>query len=430
MKKATYKTEKSDTVNDVTIKPKMLKGTVTVPPSKSVLHRAIISAFLSKKTCTIHNVAFSDDIKATLNGIKALGCYYKNTGNTITLYPDLHIDDEIEIDCIESGSTLRFLIPIALLTGKKIKFTGRGRLMQRPINPYIDIFNEKGIHYEINEDNIVLSGQLKGGIYKLKGDVSSQFITGLLMALPLAKEDSEIIITTETESKGYIDITLNVLSDFGIKIENQDYKRYIIKGGQEYNATEYTAEGDYSQAAFFLVADALGCDIVCKGLNENSLQGDKEILNILKKVGCKIEKTSDGIKAQKTDEINGITVDVRDIPDLVPVLAVLFGFCKGESHIINAGRLRMKESDRLSAITQELKKLSVDITEEKDSLKIIGNNEAFGAVVSSWGDHRIAMALSIAAFRCKGDNVTILGAENAVKKSYPDFFEIYKNLAE
>ncbi len=416
----------------VTIEPKMLKGTVCIPPSKSVAHRAIIAAALSGEPCVLSNVTISEDIEATLNCVRILGvAFRKNTTKKEIKFCKRRkkkLDDEIVLDCNESGSTLRFIMPVALLSGKTIRLKGRGRLMERLQEPYFDIFEKKGIEWSLNKDEIVLKGSLKNGEFKLAGDVSSQFITGLLFALPLLDGDSTIKLTTPLESKGYIDLTLEVLKKFGIEIKNNDYKIFKVKGGQKYKETDYIVEGDYSQAAFFLVAGALGCDIRCVGLNPESMQGDKEIIEILKEVGAKIVVDEEGgISARQTASMRGITIDAKNIPDLVPILAVLCGFCKGESRIISAGRLRLKESDRLSAIRNELSYMGLDIKEGADFLHINGTNALVGRTVSSWNDHRIAMSLAIASCRCEG-RVAITDAKKAVCKSYPDFFDIYKRL--
>lgn len=417
-------------MNNITIKPRMLKGRVKVPPSKSIAHRAIIAAALSKGDCTIGNVALSADIEATLNGIRALGSKYtysKKDGR-VSIGTRKRSGGNIEIDCGESGSTLRFLLPIALLSGKKIKLIGHGRLMQRPMEPYLKMFSMHGISCITEENCMYLDGKLKSGAYEIEGNISSQFITGLLFALPLAEGDSEIIVTTTAESKGYIDLTLDVLKKFGIRVENHNYMRYVIPGGQSYKAQNFIVEGDYSQAAFFLVAGAIGGDVVCEGLSADSLQGDREIIDIIKRTGAKIEEKDGGIRARQTGMMHGITVDAREIPDLVPIISVLLAFCRGESNIINAGRLRMKESDRLEAICSELGHLGADITEGADSLKIVGRQVLESNNVSSRNDHRIAMALAIAAQRCEGLDITIIDAGEAVKKSYPDFFEVYNKL--
>lgn len=421
-------------MKNITINPQMLKGRVVIPPSKSVAHRAIIAAALSKGDCVISNVAMSADIEATLNGMRALGSKYTFNQKSGKVKINAKIakskkSERLEIDCGESGSTLRFLIPIALLEGKEIKLTGHGRLMERPMEPYFKIFSDKGIKYELRDNSMYLKGKLKSGVYEIPGNISSQFITGLLFALPLTDGTSEIIVTTEAESKAYIDLTLDVLKNFGIKIENHNYKRYVIPGGQKYKPCEYTVEADYSQAAFFLVAGAIGGDVICEGLRENSLQGDREIINIIERTGAKIEKVDGGIRARHTAVMHGITMDAREVPDLVPIAAVLFSFCNGESNIINAGRLRMKESDRLEAICGELRHLGVNITAGADSLKIVGGQTLVPSGTSSRNDHRIAMAIAIAAQRCEGGSITISGAD-AVKKSYPDFFEVYNRLCK
>ncbi len=418
-------------MDTITINPNRLTGKVKVPPSKSFAHRAVISAFLSGVECKVNNLSLSDDILATLSCISALGAnteFDPEKGVAVISRNDDKLPKKICLDCRESGSTLRFFIPIALCFCQNVEFTGTGRLMKRPLKPYFEMFDKLGIAYKKESDRLMITGKLTSGEFHLDGSLSSQFLTGLLFALPCLEGDSRIIIEGGLSSKGYIDITLEVLKKYGIKIENTDYHTFIVKGNQKYKQRNYTVEGDFSQAAFFLVAGALGCDITCTGLNENSLQGDKKILEIIEAVGAKIEKI--GISKYRsiaTPVMHGITVDADEIPDLVPILAVLFAFCKGESRIINAGRLRIKESDRLAATCSELKKMGADIEEGDDFLVIRGNQVLSGAEVSSHNDHRIAMSAAIAACRSEGA-VTISGAEKSVKKSYPDFFEVYKKL--
>lgn len=415
----------------VNIEPAMLKGTVAAVPSKSIAHRAIIAAALSGGKCTVRNIAFSKDITATLSCAKALGSVFETDeekGEVRFLRKKAIKSSKIIMDCCESGSTLRFMMPLALCTGKHITMTGHGRLMQRPQKPYFDLFARRGISYVHGDNNISLFGELKSGLFKLPGNISSQFVSGLLFALPLLGGDSEIEITTPLESKGYVDLTLDVLNAFGIETENRGYRRFIIKGGKSYTPADYTVEGDYSQAAFFLTAGALGCDIKCTNLNPNSLQGDKKIIEVLRRCGADVITYPDGsVRAKRTALMHGIKIDASEIPDLVPILTVLFCFCSGESVITNAGRLRMKESDRLSAITDELNRLGADITEGTDYLKIRGVPALCGNTVSARGDHRIAMSEAIAACRCEG-TVSITGAAEAVTKSFPNFFEIYQKL--
>ncbi len=414
----------------VKITPQVLSGTVKAPPSKSYAHRAVIAAFLSGEKSTIKNLHLSADITATLDCAAQLGSKWKynHKSNTATIESGKMPSSCALLDCGESGSTLRFFIPIAMVMCDKVQFTGHGRLMERPLDPYFEIFKQKNIKYSLKNEVLTIKGKLTPGTYEIDGLLSSQFITGLLYALPLLEGDSEIKIKGSLTSRAYIDITLDVLKTFGIEIKNENYSSFIIKGNQKYKAKSYTVEGDFSNAAFWLVAGALGCDITCTGLNKNSLQGDKAIIEIIESTGAAVERIGkDSLCVHPSANMHGISVDADSVPDLVPILAVLFCFCKGTSRIENAGRLRIKESDRLAAITAELTKMGADITEGQDFLEINGKQILNGAETSAWNDHRIAMAAAIAALRCEGD-VFIDGAKKAVKKSYPNFFEDYKML--
>jgi len=419
---------KTDTVNII---PAVLKGTVKAPPSKSYAHRGVISAFLSGGECDVKNIHLSEDLKATLGCIKVLGSAFEYDEKKKTVHfvgTRSALSEKVILDCGESGSTLRFFIPIAMCFCQNLEFCGKGRLMERPLAPYFEIFDRLGIDYKMKDGRLTVKGGLKSGSFSVDGSISSQFITGLLFALPLLDGDSEIVIRGGLSSKAYIDITLDVLKRFGIKIENNDYKSFIIKGSQKYKNCNYTVEGDFSQAAFFLAAGALGCDVTVSGLKADSLQGDKKILEIIALTGAKIQQTGTSkFGATPTTDMHGITVDADEIPDIVPILAVMLSFVRGESRIINAGRLRIKESDRLSAICSELKKLGADIEEGDDFLIIRGKQVLNGAEVTSHNDHRTTMAMAIAACRCEG-NVVIDGARNSVTKSYPNFFEDYKKL--
>ncbi len=418
-------------MDKVTISPCPLSGSVKIPPSKSYAHRAIISAFLSGGDCKIENIKPSDDISATLSCIKALGGEYIYDSKNLTVNINRNtaaLPEKIQLDCSESGSTLRFFIPIALAFGKEFEFLGKGRLLSRPLDPYFKIFDQLGINYKQTESSLLINGSLEPGNFIIDGSVSSQFVTGLLFALPLLDGISKITINGNLSSKGYIDITLDVLKKFGIKIKNDNYKTFTIEGNQKYKVQNYTVEGDFSQSAFFLVAGALGSGVTVSGLNPDSLQGDKKILDIIKSTGAKVEQIANSdFSAVCTPLMHGITIDADEVPDLVPILAVLFAFCKGESRITNASRLRLKESDRLSTTCDILKKMGADIEEGEDFLVINGKQILQGTEVSAHNDHRIAMAAAIAACRCEGD-VIIDGAKKAVGKSYPDFFEDYNNL--
>jgi 3-phosphoshikimate 1-carboxyvinyltransferase len=414
-------------MNNIKITPAHLQGKIKVPSSKSLCHRAIIASGLASGTCNIENVVFSDDILATCNAMKNLGVLLTQ-GEDKVIVRGNNFSKEIKnkIDCVESGSTLRFLIPIALLIGKEITFTGKGRLAQRPLTPYYKIFEEKSIKYSSKEGlPLTLEGRLKPGEYKIPGDVSSQFITGLLFALPLLEGDSKIIVTTELESKGYVDLTIDILNKFSVKIENQEYKTFIVKGNQKYAPSSLRVEGDFSQAAFWLVAGLLGGEIQCEDMNINSLQGDRVIIDIIEKMGGYISLEEGKIKTKKS-RTRGITIDASNCPDLVPILAVLASLSEGTTKIINAGRLRIKESNRLKAIAAELTKLGADVIETGDGLIIHGKEYLKGGTVDSWNDHRIAMALSIASIRCT--EPIVLKNSATVKKSYPEFYKDFSVL--
>jgi 3-phosphoshikimate 1-carboxyvinyltransferase len=337
------------------------------------------------------------------------------------------IEAPATIDCHESGSTIRFLMPFFELSSAPVTFTGRGRLVERPYTTYYRIFDEKGIDYKTTEGllPVTVSGDLPPGQYALEGNVSSQFITGLMLVLPLLKANSTIDITTHLESKGYVDLTLEALDAFGIEVENKAYERFEIKGNQTYKATDYFVEGDYSQAAFWLVAAAIGNGVSLGGMKWESLQGDRAILGILERMGAKVTYDHHDIQVD-VDRLKGITIDASQCPDLVPVLAVLCSLSEGTSQIINAERLRIKESDRLKAISTELNKMGAAITETPDGLIIEGVSGFKGAQVDAWNDHRIAMAIAVASTRTEG-NIELTGYD-AVKKSYPMFWDDFAAL--
>lgn len=409
------------------ITPANLNGRIWIPASKSLCHRAIIAAGLAKGESNIDNVTSSDDINATCAGMTDMGVNMQRKDNGLTINGDELLNGiKGEIDCIESGSTLRFLIPLVLTTGEKVTFKGRGNLKSRPLTPYYKIFEEQNIKYD-NSNGLPLTveGMLNPGEYEVPGNISSQFITGLLFALPLLKGDSKIIITNELESKSYVDLTIDILKKFSVMVKNNKYKEFIIKGNQKYVPVNYKVEGDFSQAAFWLVAGILGGEVECVGVDTASLQGDKVIVDFIKEMGGIIIDRKDSLLA-KISKTKGITIDAHDCPDLVPVLAVLGALSEGTTNIVNAGRLRIKESDRLKAIATELTKLGADIKETENGLTINGKEMLKGGEVDSWNDHRIAMALSIASIRC--ENPVIINNSSAVKKSYPEFYKHFSLL--
>lgn len=410
----------------VKIIPRDLKGEIHIPPSKSLCHRAVISAALAKGQSIITNVTLSKDIIATIEGVQALGAEVEyQDGKLIILGGHLASDECITIACRESGSTLRFLIPIGLVNKNSIRYIGEGNLSSRPLGPYLDIFKEQGIYHSSNSLPMEVIGRLKPGIFTLNGSVSSQFLSGLMFSLPLLESDSTITVSTALESRGYIDLTIDALKSFGINIENDNYKHFYIKGNQYYKPTQVVIEGDFSQAAFWLAAGALAGEVSCTGLKLSSLQSDKAIIDILNNAGVALEICNDFIKVQGS-KIQAFEADVSQCPDIAPILAVVAALSTGTSRITGAARLRIKECDRLKAITSELTKLGARIHDDADSLTIEGADYLQGGEVDSWGDHRIAMALAIASIKCK--NPVIIHNSSVVDKSYPNFFNDFIKL--
>lgn len=404
----------------------LLKGTVDVPSSKSLCHRAIIAACLANGRSIIRNVTYSKDIIATIEGMRCLGASINKYDDYLEIIGSYVKRISKTIDANESGSTLRFLIPIALTIGDEVTFIGKNNLPNRPLDVYFNIFDKQGIKYEYQDKFLPLkiSGAIHSGTYNVRGDVSSQFITGLLYALPLLDGDSIINITTPLESKGYIDLTLDVLKKFGINIEVTK-NGYKILGNQKYKPFDYSVEGDFSQAAFYLVADMLGSEVYLKQMKLNSLQGDKKIIADISDFGGKIDYTNELLSCKRIKN-KCASINFSQSPDLGPILSVLAALSKGKSRFVDVKRLRIKECDRVSAMEEELTKLGGNVKSSYDEMEFIGVNTLYGAIVDAHKDHRIAMALAIAGTICDGD-VTILNAE-CVSKSYPNFFEDFADL--
>lgn len=410
---------------NITINPGRVRGCVQVPSSKSIGHRAVICAGLSEGRSLISGLSPSKDITATINGLKQLGISCEFSEGSLLVEKRGFPSQDVLIDCKESGSTLRFLIPVALTLTGEAAFTGSGRLGERPLDIYRELFSSMGISWHQEPEGLPLTvkGCLKSGEYEVDGSISSQFITGLMLSLPLLKDDSVLRIRNILESRPYIDLTMDVLRDFGINIENHSYRKFIIPGNQSYTTRDYNVEGDFSQAAFFLAAGALSGSVAINGLKKSSLQGDSVIIDILSRMGAETIWHDNTLHISEAP-LTGTTIDASQCPDLVPILAVIGSLSQGTTVIENAGRLRLKESDRLSAMAEELKKLGADITELNDELIIHGKPKLSGGSVNSWNDHRVAMSLGIAALRCLSP-VTINGAE-CVDKSYPLFWEDLK----
>ena len=428
------------------IEPSKIKGDVYIPSSKSLGHREIICAALANGVSTVDNISMSEDIIATCETMAAFGAKFAPITSKIEGRSALKVTGcagklkavKNKVDCGESGSTLRFLLPFGAMLDEKIEFTGRGKLIKRPLEPFFDIFLKKGIEYKRPEGLSLpheIKGKLTAGDYELPGNVSSQFITGLLFVLPLLDGKSTINITTKLESRSYIDLTIDSLSKYGVQIKHDNYMKYEIEGNQEYIACDTMVEGDYSQIAYWLIAGVLSGPVSSKGVNFASNQGDKAVLEIMQRMGVNF----DFIEAKKDSEnsVNEVVasntktkatvIDAENCPDIIPPLAVLAALSEGETRIINAKRLRIKECDRLLAINTELSKLGADITELEDGLVIKGvTSFKGGATINCWNDHRIAMSLAIAAIKC--DQAIVLEGAECVNKSYPNFWKDYKAL--
>lgn len=410
----------------VKVSPARCRGTVAVPPSKSMAHRALLCAGLAGGVSHLRGIGSSQDMAATLSALEALGarvtqqegvCTVQGTGGFPTGLPDL------SVDCRESGSTLRFLIPIFALGSQTTRYTGHGRLMQRSQSVYESLFAQRGLTFAHIEGGLTVRGPLTSGRYGLSGNVSSQFITGLLFALPLLPGDSKIHILPPFQSRGYVDLTLEMLEEFGVKASFSDPLTLCVPGGQSFCARDHRVEGDYSQAAFFAVLGAAQGGLTLTGLRPDSLQGDRVILSLLRNCGAQLENKPESLTLEAS-KLTGREIDVGDCPDLAPILAVLGWYASGETRLINAARLRDKESDRIASMEAELRKLGAEVSSTPDSLTIRGCGGApcFGPVrVDGHNDHRIVMSLAIAATLGSAP-VLIEGAE-AISKSYPEFFD-------
>ena len=415
----------------ITIKPSILNGTIEIPPSKSYSHRAVIAAALAEsgKKSKIDNLKFSVDITTTTDIMENWGAKIYREESSLEIIGNGRkvVPKDKYVQCNESGSTIRFLIPIGITSENELIFDGKGKLVDRPLDSYYRIFDKQGIFYK-NENGklpLTVNGKLNAGNYEIDGNISSQFITGLLYALPLLDGDSKLIINKNLESKGYIDLTLEILKLAGIEIMNNDYKSFDIRGNQIYKPFDYTVEGDYSQVAFWIVAGIISAnkdnEVKCLHVNKNSLQGDREIIEIVERMGANIE-IFDNYVLVRPSKTKGTVIDISQCPDIGPILTVLGALSEGETRIINGERLRIKESDRITSIKTELNKLGANVAEEGDSL-IIQGVEGFkgGVTVNSWNDHRIAMSLAIASTRCEKE--IILEEAESVRKSYPHFWD-------
>lgn len=403
-------------------------GTVSVPASKSQAHRLLICAALGKDNCTLICDGISKDISATINCLNALGADIKRVdGDKLTIRPVERRNRNVKhLYCGESGSTLRFLIPVVGALDEKVVFHMEGKLPNRPLGGLIDAITSHGMTVRQQDDELICFGKLTAGDFCIPGDISSQFVSGLLFSLPLLNGDSSLKVTEPIESEAYISMTEDSLRYSGIRIEKNG-NLYSIHGHQQFSLPKISSvEQDWSNAAFFLCMGALSADgVSIKEMPVSTRQGDAEILNVLLAFGSDVTIDKSRITARKKDLI-ARQVDARHIPDLVPTICALASGAKGTTTIINAGRLRFKESDRLKTTAAMLKSLGADIQETQDGLIIKGRPYLAGGTVDASNDHRIAMAAAVAAGFCK-DDVTVIGAE-CVEKSFPDFWNVFESL--
>lgn len=412
---------------NVTILKPLSEGELEVVASKSITHRALIAAALAEGRSIIKRPLESEDTEATIQMLRTMGVQITKQENTI-IVESKGIQKPTDIlFANESGSSLRFLVPVALLSESEVVFDGKPGLRKRPISEYLKVFDQMGIQYTQFGENLPLkiSGKMVPGEYRISGHISSQFVTGLLYALPLLKSDSKLILETPLESKDYVDMTISIQHQFGVTIEPIE-EGYYIRGNQKYQEKTFEVSGDFSQAAFHIVAGILGAKIKLLKLSHNTHQADEKVLNFVKMMGGDYNYEN-GIIEPISSNTHATTLDLSQCPDIGPIMAVLCALSDGKSYIINASRLRIKESDRITAITTELNKLGAKISETKDGMIIEGVKKFKSNMnLCSWNDHRIVMALAIAAIKTDGP-IRITGAE-AIRKSYPTFFEDYVKL--
>ncbi len=420
-------------VDVIVKKTEQLSGQVCAPPSKSYTQRMVIAAALSAGSSKISNPLLSEDTEATLRAVKALGAEVTTDEGCWTIQGALKLKGAKEpIDCGESGATLRFMIPVAALAKGPSTLVFRGSIEKRPVEPLLASLIELGAKAHIgklgDKDAVfVEGGGIVGGETSIPGDVSSQFISGLMFACPMAEVDTEITLASPLESEDYVKMTEAVLADHGIKVPAHE-NHIHIPVGQSYNPADERVPGDFSSAAFLLAAAAItSSKVQINNLEYSRVQGDKAIMGILKHMGVNGKVCADSIEIEGSGSLlKPVEVDAKNIPDLVPAIVALACYAKGTSHIFGAHRLRLKESDRLQSLYVELSKMGADISINEDGLIIEGGRRLHGSTIDPHNDHRIAMACAVAALSAEGET-TIQNAE-CVRKSYPQFFDHLKQL--
>ncbi len=409
---------------DKTFYQNAVKSEISAISSKSEAHRYLICAALGDRECEIICTDTNADIDATARCLNALGADIKRTEKGFLVKPIAEVCKNQSLDCNESGSTLRFLLPLASSLGADCEFLMRGRLSERPLSPLYEVLRDNGVTLSPQGSNpLTVKGKLSSGDYTVAANISSQYISGLLFALSVAKGDSTLTLDGKVESAPYIGMTLDALTVFGADIEyNESSKRFKIKGKDRLCSPDRViVGGDWSNAAFFLVAGAIGkAPVTLCSLDENSRQGDKEILTVLEKMGAKITR-KDGKITVYPSALHGTLIDAANIPDLVPILAVAASVSEGETKIFNAARLRLKESDRIESVCNTLTSLGASLTAIDDGMIIHGKKSLAGGEVDSYNDHRIAMSAAIASLVCQ--NAVKISRFEAINKSYPSFAE-------
>lgn len=413
----------------LTVFPSRLGGEVTVPPSKSYGHRLLIAAALCDRPTAIIGLGDCDDIRATADCLRTVGTGIGYDGSRCIITPrkgfraelrtELRTDKKVVLDCGQSGSTARFLLPVVAALGINARMVGSGRLPERPMLPLTDLLRRHGV--TVSRDNLPLdiSGKLCGDGFEADGSVSSQFISGLLFALPLLGHPCTLRVTGKAESVNYIDMTVSVLRGFGADIL-QKGNTFEVNSGFHAKAEEYRVEGDWSAAAFWMAAGAVGGKgIKINGLSADSLQGDRAVCAALAGFGAEVTVLGDSVTVQRSRRLHSAVIDCKNIPDLVPALAVAAAYAEGESIFRNISRLRIKESDRVEAVISMLSAFGIGAYADTDCLHVTGGHP-HGGVVNSFGDHRIAMAAAVCAAFAEGESV--ISEPGCASKSYPDFF--------
>ncbi len=400
--------------------PAPLRGSLSAIASKSHAHRALICAALCAEPTELILQGSNDDIDATMACLSALGVTITRHEHGLHVCPPTALCDEMTLDCRESGSTLRFLLPVVSALGCRATFVGRGRLPERPLSQLCDCVRGSGGACDGDKLPLHLSGHFVGGTFSLPGDVSSQYLSGLLLAAGVCPNDCTVALTSPLQSRPYVELTIATMAQFGVQVQ-QCGDAFFVPGAQRYRTPgTVSIEGDWSCGAFWLAAGALGDGVTVHGLPHDSLQGDRAMLDLLRAFGAQVDIDVQGAVCVRGGALRGIDVDLGDIPDLLPPLAVVAAAAQGQTRFCNAARLRLKESDRLASVCAMLLALGGRARIDGDTLLVDGCGTLRGGTVDSVSDHRIAMAAAIASTLCT-QSVTILDAD-CTNKSYPDFF--------